>query len=250
MNKPRLTNTQCKVTFKPTFWPTLATVIFLPILISLGMWQWHRAEYKQALLDHYANQSGKSALTLDQALKDPEGYRYFSLEVHGHYLNDKQFLQDNQFYQHQVGYYVLTPFITDSQQVILVNRGWVPKTIPQAELQLSSAPRILEGRVAAAPRRTFHLGDNLAANTTWPRSMQVIKIDELSKTLGQKLEPLILLLGPEQPQGFARDWQPQGMPPEKHRGYALQWFAFATLLMVLFLALNLKKRRQDEGESA
>ena len=59
--------------------------------------------------------------------------------------------------------------------------------------------------------------------------------------MGKNLEPVILLLNPGEPRGFARDWQPQGLSPEKHRGYALQWFAFATLLGGLFLVLNLRK---------
>jgi surfeit locus 1 family protein len=235
-----------RITFKPTFWPTLGTLIFLPLLISLGIWQWHRAEYKQRLLDHYSAQRGQASLTLQQSLKDPEGFRYFPLTVHGHYLTEHQFLQDNQFYQHQVGYYVLTPFMTDSKQIILVNRGWVPKNLPHEQLQLTSQPFTLEGRVSAAPRRTFHLGENFTGDMTWPRVMQVLKIKELSTALGQPVEPLILLLGPQQPAGFARDWQPQGLSPEKHRGYALQWFAFATLLVVLFLVLNIKRRGQYE----
>lgn len=230
-----------KLTFKPTLWPTLATLILLPILILLGFWQWHRAEYKQQLLDHYTNQQGQPPLTLDQAVKDPEGFRYFPLSIHGHYIVDKQFLQDNQFHEHQVGYYVLTPFITDSKQILLVNRGWVSKQVPHTQLQLSTKPVTLGGRISAAPTRTFHLGDNFIGKTTWPKVMQVIKIDELSNALGEPLQPIILLLDPDQADGFVRDWQPQGLPPEKHRAYALQWFAFATLLMVIFLVLNINR---------
>jgi surfeit locus 1 family protein len=156
-------------------------------------------------------------------------------------LNENQFLQDNQFYQHQVGYFVLTPFVTDSQKVILVNRGWVPKDLHKDKLILGAEPQTLKGRVSAAPTRTFHLGENLRGAAAWPRVIQVIKIDELSSVLGKTLDPVILLLNPEEPRGFARDWQPQGLSPEKHRGYALQWFAFAALLAVLFLVLNIKK---------
>lgn len=238
------------MTFKPTLWPILGVIVFLPLLISLGIWQWHRADYKQALLEHYSEQSGKTALTLEQALKDPEGFRYFTLNVRGHYLNEHQFLQDNQFYQHQVGYYVLSPFITDSKHVILVNRGWVHKTVTQEQLQLSPQVVSLEGRVSLIPSRTFHLGDNFLSQTDWPRLIQVIKAPELSAALGLQLEPVILLLNPNEPNGFARDWQPTGLPPEKHRGYALQWFAFATLLVVLFLALNIKRRGHHANTKA
>lgn len=231
-----------KLRFKPTLWPTLGAIILLPMLISLGLWQWHRAEYKQQLLDHYTQQ-GQAPLTIDEALKDPEGFRYFPLRLHGHYLPDKQFLQDNQFYEHQVGYYVLTPFITDSQQILLVNRGWITKQLPHSQLELSSKPTTLTGRVSAPPTRTFHLGDNFTNHSSsWPKVMQVIKLGELSSALSQPLQPILLLLNPDQSDGFVRDWQPQGLPPEKHRAYSLQWFALATLLVVLFIVLNIRQR--------
>ncbi len=242
--------TMGRITFAPRWVPTLAALVFFPLLLWLGMWQWQRAEYKQALLDHYNQQSGQGPLTLAEALKDPEGFRYFPLKAQGHYLSQHQFLQDNQFYEHQVGYYVLTPFITDTQQVILVNRGWIPKTLPLKALELPANTVTIEGRVGTMPSRTFHLGENLLSQTAWPRVIQVLKGPELSSTLGQKLEPIVFLLNPSETSGFARNWQPTGLSPEKHRGYALQWFAFATLLVVLFLVLNIKKRGKHEGRKA
>jgi cytochrome oxidase assembly protein ShyY1 len=42
--------------------------------------------------------------------------------------------------------------------------------------------------------------------------------------------------------GYARDLEllPNTLPPERHRGYALQWFglAFATLVAALFVTLR------------
>jgi surfeit locus 1 family protein len=32
------------------------------------------------------------------------------------------------------------------------------------------------------------------------------------------------------------------MPPEKHMGYAIQWFALALCLAMIYLFVNLKKR--------
>ncbi len=237
-----ITIPQKRVHFKPAFWPTLGTIALLPLLISLGLWQWHRADYKQQLLDRYSHQQGQPLLSLDEALKDPEGFRYFPLVIRGRYLPDKQFLQDNQFYQHQVGYYVLTPFITESHQILLINRGWISKQLPHSQLHISTQPLTIQGRVSAPPLRSFHLGDNFTnKNANWPKVMQVIKIEELSREFGQSLVPIILLLSPDQSHGFVRDWQPQGMPPEKHRAYSLQWFAFAALLVVLFVVLNIRK---------
>jgi hypothetical protein len=39
--------------FRPKLIPTLATLILLPVLINLGLWQSHKADSKQALQDTY-----------------------------------------------------------------------------------------------------------------------------------------------------------------------------------------------------
>ena len=58
--------------------------------------------------------------------------------------------------------------------------------------------------------------------------------------LGLSLAPRILRLDPSLPLGYARDLDvlPNTLPPERHRGYALQWFGLAltTLLLSLYFA--------------
>ena len=65
-------------------------------------------------------------------------------------------------------------------------------------------------------------------------------LDALSADLGLVLAPRILRLDPSLPLGYARDLDvlPNTLPPERHRGYALQWFGLAltTLLLSLYFA--------------
>jgi surfeit locus 1 family protein len=71
-------------------------------------------------------------------------------------------------------------------------------------------------------------------------------MSELRAALGRPLEDRIVLLDPEQPDGFVRAWQPSVFPPERHLSYAVTWFALAATVVVLFVALNL---RQAPGAS-
>jgi cytochrome oxidase assembly protein ShyY1 len=52
----------------------------------------------------------------------------------------------------------------------------------------------------------------------------------------------VLRLDPKLPIGYPRDLNllTNTLPPERHRGYAVQWFglAFATLITALFLSLR------------
>ena len=58
-----------------------------------------------------------------------------------------------------------------------------------------------------------------------------------------RLAPRVLRLDPKLPIGYARDLEilPNTLPPQKHLGYAVQWFALA--LAVLFTALILTFRK-------
>ena len=49
-----------------------------------------------------------------------------------------------------------------------------------------------------------------------------------------------------EPDGFVRDWKPSGLTPERHLGYAFQWFALALTLAVLVLVSFLKSRESPE----
>jgi surfeit locus 1 family protein len=50
---------------------------------------------------------------------------------------------------------------------------------------------------------------------------------------------VVILQDPDTPGGFLRSW-PREMPKEgMHIGYAIQWFAFAVIALVLWLRLSL-----------
>ena len=63
------------------------------------------------------------------------------------------------------------------------------------------------------------------------------------------MQPVVILQDPADPNGFLRSW-PKEMPKEgMHIGYAIQWFAFAVISLMLWLRLSLV-RRTDAGVEA
>ncbi len=54
------------------------------------------------------------------------------------------------------------------------------------------------------------------------------------------------MLDEGQPDGFVRDWRPPGMTPEKHVGYAIQWFGLATTVAVTWLVLSFRPRKESK----
>jgi surfeit locus 1 family protein len=72
---------------------------------------------------------------------------------------------------------------------------------------------------------------------------------DVESALGVAVEPRIVLLDAAAPDGFERIWRPAlGFGPERHLGYAIQWFAFALVAAVVFVSLNL--RRVNAGEDS
>ena len=52
----------------------------------------------------------------------------------------------------------------------------------------------------------------------------------------------IIRMNPEANNGFIREWSVVSMPPERHVAYAVQWFALALLVVILFVVLSMKKK--------
>src|ERR1700730_13641815 len=92
--------------FIPNLVPTLAVILLLPLLISLGFWQMHRAVAKQQLLNQFAMRSQQAP----QPLADYEPI-YTPVQVAGNYDNAHPILLDNRIVNHLSGYDVLIPFI-------------------------------------------------------------------------------------------------------------------------------------------
>ena len=100
------------------------------------------------------------------------------------------------------------------------------------------------------PRPGPLLGDDGYAQTNWPRLVQLIDTPKFATVLGKAVAPAVLLLSPEEPNGFRREWQAfSGITPDRHRGYALQWFSLALALVVIYLVLNVRRTGTSGGTS-
>ena len=51
----------------------------------------------------------------------------------------------------------------------------------------------------------------------------------------------LLLLDPDAPGGFVREWTDFGFPPTRHYGYAAQWFALALAAVAIFVGVNRRR---------
>ncbi|MGD9843310.1 MAG: SURF1 family protein [Steroidobacteraceae bacterium] len=230
--------------FAPTWLPSLVTIALLPGLISLGFWQLRRADEKRELMTQ-AEQGRQQTVELNTATAG-QLQRYQQVHVYGHYDSAHQILLDNMPSSNgQPGYRVLTPLLLNDQTVVMVARGWVSlgrkrKQLPQ--LSVTEQLRDVSGMLDELPQPGVRAGDAGIQATVWPQVLNYPTSTELQQLYGASLLPRVVLLDADQADGFERRWQIDvGFTPERHVGYAVQWFGLALTLLIIYVVVNLKR---------
>ena len=229
--------------FAPRVFTTLLTVALIALLISLGRWQLRRADEKRALFDSFA--AGTDA-TQVVALATPRQRRYQHIEAGGRYDEARQILIDNMVSAGRAGYFVITPFALTGGGWMLVNRGWVPLGRSRADLPaipVAGDTRLIHGRADNMPSPGIPMG-KAALSPPYPVVAGFPSRGEIARLLGDSSWTAaadLLLLDPGEPDGYVRNWSAPGFPPMRHTAYAVQWFALALTLAVLYIVTNLRR---------
>lgn len=223
-------------------WRTvLATALLVPLLCYLGFWQLARAEEKRELLTRLEARSMEPALSLAAALREPrvelaDRRVQFSASA----LANRYLLLDNRLRDGQFGYDVVA-FVDGEEFILPLNLGWVAGdrsrlTMPQVTLPIALSD--IEARIYIPSGDAFLLGDNQLPDTL-PAVVQQLLLRDWQPTLearfGKALFPFELRIGDSSPFAFRADWPIVNQSPDKHTGYAVQWFTMAAVLFVAFL---------------
>lgn len=231
----------------PVGW-TLA-VLAMSLFGSLGAWQWGRAEQKQAMLADTARiLAERRAQPLALAADPARAQAYDWVEGDGEFLPAPAILLDNQTRDRRAGvraYRVFQP--ASAGAPLLVELGWLPVPGDRAMPAVAAPPgqRRIAGLLVPPPSE----GIAHAPPSTQPDgSLLVIALQPpaLAQALGlSSLAPRVLKLDPDLPLGHARDLEilPNTLPPERHIGYAVQWFGLAGAVLVTALLLTWRSRR-------
>ena len=224
---------------------TLLTLVVLAGLLSLGRWQLHRAEEKRALFDAFA--AGTDA-TLTVGPGAAPVSRYARVQARGAFDATRQVLIDNMVSAAgQAGYYVITPFALEGGGWILVNRGWVPVGVSRAQrpdIPVDSDVRSIHGRADNMPSPGIQLGQRETLTAPFPVVAAFpnhAEIELLLREQNWNRAAELILLDPEERDGYVREWTPPGFPPLRHIGYAVQWFGLAAALVVIYFVTNSRK---------
>ena len=232
----------------------LFVLALFALLLSLGLWQWQRGGEKQQQMDQQAARQLQPARPLQNLLAShsPDQLDSLRVSVNGQLLGSRAVMLDNQHHQHQLGFHHLVAMDTGlNRPLLLIDFGWLPAIANSRQLPpLNPLPAeaSLNGTLYRPTLNAF-IRDPLPGLPQWPLLRQQLDIKQLAVAFDRPLHPWVLRLSPDSPLGYVKQWPEIAIKPQKHYGYAVQWFAMALALAWLSIAYFKRYHRPDRRSS-
>ncbi len=229
-------------------WLVLAIVMafLLPLSIRLGFWQVDRLEERRESNAIWATRLAADPVPLEVILASgdalpSEQRRYLRVAAEGAFLVEEQVLVRNRSLDGQSGSWVVTPLELAAGDVVAVVRGWVPLGVtdpfdpvvapPTGDVAIEGVLVPGEQPVAFGPTdppegrmERFALLDLERLGVQVGRSLGTEYVQQTSLEASLDLAPELLGLPDIEDEG-------------SHLAYAIQWFSFALIGAVGFVAL-------------
>jgi len=230
----------------------LASVLVLAavaVMVRLGIWQLDRLEWRLAFNARVQAQMSAEPLVLDENALDLDLYsmEYRQVIVTGTYLPEEEIVLRNQVWDgefgSELGVALFTPLLMEgTNTAILVERGWIPQANANQKnraIYRENGLVTLAGRLRRAEtdfnlNQWLHPDPALAANQARLDAWNNLDLERIAIQMETPLLPVYLQLSPDGEQTnppYAT--QPSlDLSEGPHLGYAIQWFIFASLLLV------------------
>lgn len=236
----------------PTLWIGWTVAILLIVAgCALGSWQLSRMHQKEAMLASVGTVlRARAARPLEIAAQEARAQTYDWAAGEGRFFTQPAWLLDNQQRDGRPGVRVFRLFQPDSGTTpVLVEMGWLAVSAARELPVVGPAPndRIeVRGLLLPPPSGGLLAG---AESQTPDGQHLVIALDPATiaaRSGVARIAPRVLRLDPDLPIGHARDLDvlPNTLPPERHLGYAVQWFALAAAVLIIAVLLTLRHRRR------
>ncbi len=240
------------------WWKTLLVIAAMVFMAGLGNWQLQRLEQRRAYNAQLLLKLNSAPIVVDGGPLPDEPAELVNRKatVQGRYDFSGQVAIKNQSYLGQPGVYLVTPFQIDgTDQMILVNRGWVPYQEGSSDRwgQFDESPEAtLSGYLQKSQKMPN--GSTTAVDTLPQEAWFRLDIEAIQTQIAHPLMPVYLDLAPEP--GRLSSTLPVRVEPDtaldegSHLSYAIQWYAFALIAGIVYIGVirRQEKERHRPGE--
>lgn len=209
---------------------SIFTVVLLPVLVSLGFWQLDRAQWREDQWSEFEAAQIQPPVTWTPSEDFPSHQR---VTADGQFLTGQQYFLQNRTHDGVPGVDVIELFESNNA-VVAINRGFVEWRLADELPEVSPATSFTVVGSIAPPDSNPVLSDV----NQLPR-IQTRHFDQIEQRINRPIVTEIRL-APEHSDALMASWTINAMTPEKHLGYATQWFAMAFALLILYGILILK----------
>ncbi len=207
-------------------------IIFVPITISLGMWQIERANEKKLIIANYDKLlvSAPIALQKNQMLNN-----WQPIETTGTY-EDTVVYEDNAINNGKAGFKVYHLFRNDDGTYIFIHRGFIERNLIKnnlPEVDIPTQKKSIFGTTLFKQNNTFVKNIEESDSRIIQEFNASLLIDKYPMLKDKYLHPFLFNLDIRDVNKYQPIEKPVNMTASKHIGYAIQWFGLCAALIIL-----------------
>jgi surfeit locus 1 family protein len=224
--------------------PFVAMLLVVAIGVSLGNWQFRRADEKRAIETRLTARQAQAPLLLSAASQVIDDIEYRRVTVRGEFDREWPLYLDNRPNAGNAGFYLLMPFkIAGSERHVLIARGWLPVDVHNRNKLLSTNTPVgsveIEGVAIRNPGHVMQLGQ---ATQLQPGAiLQNVTVAEVAAASKFDMQPFVIEQSTDTHDGLLRTWPRPSVGIERHLGYAFQWYALAFTAFLFFVVTGFRR---------
>ena len=207
-------------------------IIFVPITISLGLWQIERANEKKVIISNYDKLLVSTPITLQ---KEQPLENWQPIETVGAY-QDLVIYEDNAINSGKAGFKVYHLFQNGDGTFIFVHRGFIERNLIKNNLPRIDTPlrkKNIKGTALFKQNNTFVKNIEESDIRIIQEFNTSVLIERFPILKDRYLHPFLFNLDVRDADKFQPIEKPVNMTASKHIGYAIQWFGLCAALIIL-----------------
>jgi surfeit locus 1 family protein len=226
--------------FSPKIWATLGAVAGIVATLWLGFWQLDRAARKFAIAETYERLALRPGVLIGATEDEQNITELQNVRAVGHFDPQTMILLDNRVRRGVVGYEVIMLLRLPRGAPVLVNRGWIAGSRARQHLPEVNTPVgevAVSGRVSVPGKRIYELSGHSIEGRVW----QNISIERFRAHAKIDVRPFVIQQTNDLGDGLNREWPAPDAGVNTHKSYAVQWFALAGLILVVYIVTGVRR---------